>query len=247
MNDPNGIYFPHLECITPQLKQLFSKVFVSVSLETQRSLPNCVAWLAADDFFIVTKHQKPMTVGEDFIQLYTDAASSSEPDQVLHLCFIDRVAFALQSEYKEAFSADIQNLDPAETPLIFQRSERAWQTHPRNYYELEHIVSKTGEYLFGKFLDFAWCHLAIRAGQLLEILPQASGQDISFIAKIVLALRDEISTRPVDWLAWEDPFITSTDPELLKWEREASIDETRKRLGYVVPMLQMIVDSSGLT
>lgn len=60
------------------------------------------------------------------------------------------------------------------------------------------------------------------------------------VAEIVLMLRDNIQTKDVDWLAWEDPFLYSCNPQQLKKEREQSIRETRKRLAYVIPMLQLL-------
>ena len=61
------------------------------------------------------------------------------------------------------------------------------------------------------------------------------------VAEMVLFLQPEIKTREVDWLAWEDPFILRRDPEELKREREASPEETQKRLGYAVPMVETMV------
>src|SRR6185369_12610676 len=116
-------------------------------------------------------------------------------------------------------------------PLIFQRSEAAWETHPRNYRELEQIVTRVGELLFNRSLDFAWCHLVVQAAQLQAILPHIKNHDLSMVAEMVLLLKDEIQTQSVDWLAWEDPFICDRDPRQLKQEREQSSAETQKRLG----------------
>jgi hypothetical protein len=209
MHDPDGVMFPHLRKITPHLKDLFSQVFVSVTWITRQRFPEYVSWLDSDGFFHVTKLKVDLPVGEEFLILYANAAESCRPDQVLHLCFIDRVSFALEGDYREAFSADIQALDPNDTPLIYQRSELAWETHPDNYRAIEGMATTVGEFLFGKSLDFAWCHLAIRAERLLKIIPTVKNRDISCIAEIVIAVRKEVKTREVDWLAWEDPFLAS--------------------------------------
>jgi hypothetical protein len=47
-------------------------------------------------------------------------------------------------------------------------------------------------------------------------------------------------------LAWEDPFLYSCNPQQLKEEREQSIRETRKRLAYVIPMLQLLDEAADL-
>jgi hypothetical protein len=60
------------------------------------------------------------------------------------------------------------------------------------------------------------------------------------MAEFVLLLKDKIQTKQVDWLAWEDPFIYSRDPQELKEEKEDSKEEVRKRLAYVIPMLQLL-------
>jgi len=244
MNDATGVLFPHLEAITPLLKQCFAQTFVSVPLPTQRALPDYMIWLEADDFFEVILHENEVTIGDDFLILYAHAAAVSDPGQLLPLCFIDRVAYALQSEHRRAFMADVRAVKPEQTPLIFLRSESAWQTHPRNYREIEQMATTAGEWLFGKSLDFAWCHLAIQAGRLGELLPTIKRRDLSFFAEIVLVIRDEVVTKAVDWLAWEDPFIASTDARILKGAREVDIEETAKRLAYVIPMLQLL-NASG--
>lgn len=133
MHDPAGIMFPHLETITPLLKSIFARVFVSVTRITQRALPEHVAWLKADNFFDITCHEVDVSVGEDFLTLYANAAKRCHPNQVLHLCFIDRVAFALQSDYRSAFISDVQAVRPEQTPFIFQRSVTAWNIHLQNY------------------------------------------------------------------------------------------------------------------
>jgi hypothetical protein len=240
MNDPEGMMFPHLETITPLLKGLFARLFVSVPLPTQQALPHYMDWLKADDFFHVIYHQNLIAIGDDFLTLYAQAALVCDPDQLLHLCFIDRLAYALQSEHRADFMADILAIKPAQTPLIWQRSERAWQTHPRNYRDIEQMATKAGEWLFGKSLDFAWCHLVIPARRLREVVPIVKNRDLSFFAEIILAIRKEVVTRDVDWLSWEDPFVNSWDGQALKTARENSIAESRKRLAYVIPTLRLL-------
>ena len=240
MHDPTGMMFPHLEAITPMLKEVFARVFVSVTAVTQRTVPNYVAWLQNDAFFQVTYYKTELSVGEEFLALYADAANACDPDQILHLCFIDRLAFALQSSYQSACVRDIQQVTTKDTPLIFQRSKAAWASHPNNYYQLEHMVTQVGELLFGKQLDFAWCHLALRAGQLRQMIPHVHQRDISMVAEFTLAGKDVIKMKDVDWLAWEDPFIFDRNPQQLKAEKENSIEETQKRLNYVIPMLQLL-------
>jgi hypothetical protein len=197
-------------------------------------------WLKTDNFFHAICHQDVVAIGDDFLTLYAQAALVCDPDQLLHLCFIDRLAYALQSEHRAAFMADVQAIKLAQTPLLCQRSARAWQTHPRNYRDIEQMATKAGEWLFGKSLDFAWCHLVISARRLREVVPMVKNRDMSFFAEMILAVREDIDTKDVDWLSWEDPFINSCDAQALKIARENSLAESRKRLAYVIPMLQLL-------
>jgi len=127
---------------------------------------------------------------------------------------------------------------------MFHRSAAAWRTHPQNYYDIERMATQVGEMLFGKTLDFAWCHLAIRAGLLRDIMPAVKNSDISMLSEITLLLRDKLVSKDVDWLAWEDPFLLGCDAAQLKIERENSPLEAQKRLAYIAPTLQAIADAA---
>ena len=242
MHDPQGVVFPQLEAITPDLKTTFARAFVAVPPETRQRQGEGVQRLESDDFFHVMHLAVHSSLRQQWLALYATAAAACMPRQVLHLCFADRVAFALRNGWREQFIADVIAVQPDDAPLIFQRSPAAWDTHPRNSRELEQIVTRTGEFLFGQSLDFGWCHLALQAQQLQAILPCVKNHDISMVAEFVLLLRDGIRTKHVDWLAWEDPFILGRAPDELRQEREQSAAETHKRLAYVIPMLQMLDD-----
>ena len=136
---------------------------------------------------------------------------------------------------------DVKSRGSADAPFIFQRSEKAWRTHPQNYYEIESFVTTIGRLLFGKSLDYAWCHFVVRASQLTDILPLIKNADLSMVAEMILLLQSDIKTKEVDWLAWEDPFLLSRDPDELKHERENSAEETQKRLAYAVPIVKKLV------
>lgn len=240
LHDPQGILFPHLFVILDRLKALFDRAFVSVPPATRSRYPQWVDTLLADNFFDLLLPPVALPAGDEFVALYRHAATTAPPGMILQLCFLDRVAFALQSRHQLAFQADMQALTAVQTPLIFQRSAAAWRTHPRNYRQLEQILTTTGQLLFGKSLDFAWCHVAVQAGTLQAILPQIQRHDLAVCAELVLLLRETMQTRAVDWLAWEDPLILGRPARQLKREREQSAAEARKRLAYVLPMLQAL-------
>ncbi len=166
------------------------------------------------------------------------------PGQVLHLCFVDRVIYALRSAHCESFLTSMRLTSSDGKPVLFQRSEAAWATHPRNYRDLEHMVTRAGELLFNRTFDWCWCHMAVTAGQLKSILPLVHGHDMSVLAEMVLALKDRLVTADVDWLAWEDPFLYGRDSDVLRCEREASLAETRRRMAYVIPSLRLLHEAA---
>jgi hypothetical protein len=242
-HDTDGLMFAHLEAITPQLKELFAQAFVSISPLTQQAQMGRIKQLKEDEFFRLNFNEPNTQIGDHFLAVYQNAVTHCPPEQVLHLCTIDRVAFALQTELREQFIADLETASHESAPVLFQRSQAAWETHPQNYREIEHLAIRAGEILFNQSLDFVWCHLVIQAQQLGEILPRLKNHDLSVVAEIVLLLKDKVKTKDVDWLVWEDPFIFSRDLDEMKAEFENSRQESRKRLGYTIPVLQLLLES----
>ena len=238
-SDPGGRMFSHLQAILPDLKEHFARAYICPPLSTWQHVDH-IQKLQTDDFFTIFPIDREMQIGEHFAYLYQRAAESAPPDQIIHLCYVDRLSFALEGRYKEAFLAEIDSVLGNDVPLIFQRSSQAWETHPQNYRELEGMVTTVGRHLFDRELDYAWCHIVVRAEQLREIMLLVKKPDLSMVAEMIFYLQDKIQTRDVDWLAWEDPFILSRDATDLKREREDSLDETKKRLNYVLPMIDTL-------
>jgi hypothetical protein len=241
IHDPAGELLPHLLKVMPQMEGVFSRAFLGITAVTAETQPEWVDSLQTHAFFRCMIHQPGLAVGDQFRELYASAAAAYSPDTLLHLCFVDRLAFILQSEHCQPFIADMRAEHYDESPLIFLRSEASWATHPANYRAAEQMVTTAGQLLFGRTLDFAWCHLVIRADALGAIITRSKQPDMSIVAEIVVqAMGRRIHTKDVDWLAWEDPFLAGRDACRLKREREGSLQETRKRLAYVIPMLQLL-------
>jgi hypothetical protein len=238
-NDPDGTLFPHLQVILPDLKEHFERCYICPPRSTLQYVEN-MHKLRSDDFFTIIPIDRDRQIGEHFHYLYQHAAEAAPPEQIIHLCYLDRIAFALEGQYRDSFLADIDSLAPEDAPIIFQRSDIAWATHPQNYRQLEGIVTVVGNNIFGRALDYAWCHTAVPAGKLREVMPNVRNPDLSMVAEMIFYMQDEIQTRKVDWLAWEDPFIFERDAAELKQERENSINETNKRLRYVLPMIETL-------
>jgi len=244
LSDPAVALFPHLQTIMPDLKAHFERAFLTIPDTTREQQPEDIRLLEGDDFFSLFSISSEAPIGDHFAFLYRQAAFAAHPKQILHLCFPDRLSFALRTRHRERFLADVDALTGEYLPLIFHRSESAWATHPQNYFELESFVTRVGQTLFGKTLDYGWCHFVIQAGQLREIIPQIKRHDLSMVAELILYVQEDVKTRVVDWLAWEDPFILGRDAGELKREREDSLEETRKRLSYVLPMAELLAKFS---
>jgi len=244
-NDPDEMLLPHLQVILPDLKNHFDRAYVAPPPSTRNLLQHSHPILT-DDFFTVFPVEEEKQIGENFAYIYQRAAETAHPDQIIHLCYLDRLSFALEGEYHGAFLADIDSLSADNLPLIFQRSQLAWDTHPQNYRKFEGMVTTAGKNLFGRDLDYAWCHIAVQAKQLHAIMPLVKNPDLSMVAEMIFYMQDDIKTRDVDWLAWEDPFILKRDPVELKQERENSLLETNKRLKYVLPMVETLTRLSKL-
>lgn len=243
-HDPDGTMLPHLQTILPDLKAHFEHLYLSPPPSTLRQIEH-IPQISEDGFFTIFHLEAEVRFGEHLKFLYSRAAEAAHPDQPIHLCFLDRLSFVLEGGYRRQFLADVDSLTLDDLPLIFHRSMKAWETHPNNYRVLEGFVTTIGEILFGKSLDYGWCHLVASAGQLREIMPLVKRPDLSMVAEIVYYLQKNIHTRNVDWLAWEDPFLLSRDAAELKHERENSLEETQKRLSYVLPMVEMLAEFSA--
>jgi hypothetical protein len=240
LHDPEANVLPNLMAAGTDLASLFSTVLLGLTARTSISQPEYVERLREAPVFQVQVHGQSMPVGAELRALFTLAAASFAPEQPLHLCFPDRVVFALNSDYRATFLADMSATRELATPLLFQRSESAWQSHPANYRRLEGMITEVGQLMFSRSLDFAWCHLVVTAGRLAAVLPRTTRRDFGFLAEVMVLLRAEVATRDVDWLAWEDPFIYGRDPNEMKAEREADPAEVHKRLSYVLPMIEVL-------
>jgi hypothetical protein len=238
-NNPDEKQFHHLQTVLPDLKEHFERAYICPPLSTLQHVGQ-MQHLQSDKFFTIIPIDRERQIGEHFHHLYQHAAEAAPAEQIIHLCYLDRIAFALAGQYRDAFLADIDSLSAADVPVIFQRSEFAWATHPQNYRRLEGSVTIVGNNLFGRELDYAWCHIAVSARQLRKILPLVRNPDLSMVAEMIYYMQNEIHIREVDWLAWEDPFIYARDAAELKRERENSLEETNKRLRYILPMIETL-------
>ncbi|MFA5828477.1 MAG: hypothetical protein WC841_03935 [Candidatus Shapirobacteria bacterium] len=240
IHDTAGIIFDLVEQITPTLQEIFSRAVVSITPKTEETQERRVEKMGRDGFFELCKNEPGTMVGDHYMKAVRTALERSEEDEVIHVCTPDRLALAIV-KHKNEFLKDMEEERKEERPILYERSDFAWSTHPINYRAIESMAANLGKILFGKELDFFWCDLAVRAGLLKTAAEKVKSSDFTVLAELILPLKDELIVKKVDWLEWEDPFIFAKEPEGFKKEREASEEENRKRLGYVVATIEWLL------
>ncbi len=239
-HDPSGLLFEHLRSMTPALKQNFGRVYLSISPPTEQRQTENLAWVQADPFFAVNFNRPETLPGDHYLGGYRHAVEACASDRIFHLCDLDRIAFALNTSHREAYLADVQfaNAKARHAPVLFQRSEQAWSTYPQIYRQIEDLIIQVGEILFSETYEFAWSYMVMRAGQLKTLLPKIKSHDFGILIEVVLMLREQLVRKPVDWLAWEDPYIFGRDPDEMRRARDNSKEETYKRLRGMLPFFE---------
>ncbi len=247
LHDPTGLVFEHIHQITPELKELYNQIYLSISPATAERQKAHVDRAQSDPFFVVNFNQSGSLPGDHYLTGYHFAINQNSADQIFHLCDLDRVAFALNTSHRQAFIADVHwATEIAKTqPVLFQRSERAWDTYPENYRQIEQMIIKVGEMLLGEYYEFAWSYMVTRADQLAAMLPRIRSNDFGILIEIILVLRDRLQKKKVDWLSWEDPYILGRDTNELRRERENSQQETIKRLRGMLPFFEHFLSVTG--
>lgn len=241
LHDPKNIETPFIKQLLPTLKTKFRKVFVSVTYKTEIENPSAVEFLKCDNLFSINFNENLSLPGDHHRTGFENAVKNSEPGEILHLCYPDRLVYAI-SLFEEQYFSDLSEAEQSSNPTLFLRSKKAWETHPTTYYALEKTLSDLGNTLFNQFIDFAWCHLTLTADKLKQALPAVTAHDFVATAQLALFLRKSLNTKSVDWLSWEDPFILNKNAEELKLEREQSSEDIEKRLAYVTPAMKFLID-----
>ena len=140
--------------IEPDLKQLFACAFVGLSDATRRQQPQAVERLQSDPFYHLAFFAPGSLPGEHYRSLFAGAVAHSPGSRLLHLCNLDRVAFALLSGHRPEFLNSLQQAEAAGRPILFQRSEAAWSTYPDNYRQVEGLVIQVGRAVIWRVLRF---------------------------------------------------------------------------------------------
>jgi hypothetical protein len=239
-HDPKNIESKYLREALTLLKKHFRKAYLSVTPQTVTENPKAIAYLRKDTFFVVNTNPIYSKVGDHFVSGFKNAVQMALPEEILCLCTLDRLTFALLSDHRNAFLNDLEKLNTKSLPMLFLRSPGAWATHPKSYLAVESMVTEVGKILFDKTLDFAWCHICLTTAQLKSVLKTLTAHDLVVFAQLVFSLKQCLKTKEVDWLAWEDPFIFNKNPIRYRRERDRYPKEVKKRMTYALLMIKYL-------
>ena len=177
----------------------------------------------------------------DALRCAAKDASSISP---VFFGFLDRILFALDTEWRSSFLADLHAFQTHDF-CVFERSPAAWATHPSNYREVEQMITQMGHMLWGLSIEWSPGALLMSPSTVQMVLQSSVSPSFAIWGEwILLALTHHIglTQKSVDWLTWEDPYWEQTDVQALKHRRESSQDETRRRIAWNTPILQLFTE-----
>jgi hypothetical protein len=239
--DPDGRYNRAFRRQLAALQSAFDAVCVSVAPPTRKDNAGFVRYLEAQGC-AVFDNPTEATIGDQSRQALRLALQYT--GQPIFFSFLDRILFALETEWRWSFLQDLKVYQTAEF-LVFERSQAAWDTHPSNYREIEQTVVRMFELLCGRSIELMPCALILSHDAASAILSQSTSPHHEVWAEwMLLAMKNgiPITTRKVDWLAWEHPYWEGVDSAELKRRHEASPDEVVKRIRMNVPVALMLTE-----
>jgi hypothetical protein len=240
-HDPNGKFNELIKKSLAKLQTIFSHICISATSSTIEKNGEFIKFLEHEGCLIY-KNAVKSNIGDHYRNALTRALTVKDDDKIF-FGFVDRVLFALNTDFAEKFVVDMK--DDFNDLVLFERTEAAYQTHPRNYREIEQTVNKLGSYLIGEERELATCGFLIKSELARKILTQSTADSYSAGAEwLLLAYSFGIkpTIKKVDWLSWEDPFIDNMPAEKLKADRENQKDEYIKRLEMNLPFINLLVE-----
>jgi hypothetical protein len=241
--DPNGKYNEAFRRQLHTLQSTFDAVCISVVSPTADENTEFVRWLEGRGCTIF-RNESGSPIGDHSRAALRLAIEKSRCQQPIFFGFLGRILFALETEWRARFLQDIED-HRANKFLIFERSLAAWDTHPTNYCEIEKMVSRMFQFLSGRHLELMPCALILSPSAARTVLSQSTSASYEVWAEwTLLAIKNDIpvTTVKVDWLAYQHPYWDQVAPDMLKREREASREETIKRIKMNAPVALMMTE-----
>lgn len=241
-HDPDGKLNDLIIKTLPVLQKLFAHICISATPKTIEQNGEFLEWL---EQYGCTVYRNPRgsTIGDHLRGSLHTAVSIAHPMDIIHYIYIDRLLFALNTDYVEAFKEHITSVTTPST--LWERSELAWSTHPQNYVEIEQAANIFGKHLLGVEIELGSCAMSLRADLAAKVIAGSHMTGMDAATEWILlcySFGHQPTRHQVDWLAWKDPFIEGIDDKQLKTAREQSPEETRKRLQMNAPFTILAAD-----
>lgn len=243
LHDPEAIVLRFLEKTAKEINNLYDRVYIGISPPTERYQNRKIQELTNRYNWTKVNNEPDTLIGDHWMNIIKTASESSDDSDIVHIGTPDRTSLAL-IKHRYKYKNDIIKEKRSIKPILYIRSTYAWQTHPKNYWQIESLATDLGKKLFGRRIDFFWCDLSLKNNLLKQIIPTVTGHGLTIETELLLPIIDKLVIKKVDWLEWEDPFIFDKDYQTYKTERENSLDENRKRLGYVIPTIELLLEKS---
>jgi len=242
--DPDGRHNQAFQRQLETLKSTFHEICMTAIPPTLQSNAEFVQYL--EEQGCVVFHSAPnASFGEPSREALRLALVHATARQPIFFGYLDRILFALETEWRNSFLQDLETYQTADY-VIFERSQMAWNAHPSNYREIEQMVSRMFELLWGQFIELSPGAFIMSYPTANTILSQSVSTSFAVWGEwILLAMKNGISVtaRKVDWLMWEDPYWQHIEPDQLKRSRETSREETVKRIKWNVPLMLMLTEA----
>jgi hypothetical protein len=242
-HDPDGKYNFAFQRQFKKLASTFDAICISVTPTTGKKNVGFVRSLKSKGC-VVFKNPAGSTIGDQAREALRLALKQSKSEQPILFGFLDRILFALETEWRWYFLQDLQVYQTAEF-LVFERSEAAWDTHPANYHEVENMMSRMLELLYGRSIEVMPCALLMNRSAASTIMEQSTSPGFEVWAEwTLLAIKNNVTvtTKQVDWLAWEHPHWEKIDPAELRRSRETSRDEAAKRIAMHARVMSLLTE-----
>lgn len=242
--DPSGKHNQVFQRQLETLRSTFDAICVSVVAPTVEDNAEFVDWLEKQGCIVCYNAPNTSAGVHARAALQLAAEEAAQAQQPIFFGFLSRLLFTLESEWRMSFLEEIK-ADQASEFLIFERSRSAWDTHPSNYCEIEQMLSRMFDLLCGKFIELMPSALLLSCSAANTILSQSISPAYEVWAEwTLLAMKNgiPITTKKVNWLVYQHPYWEQVEPDVLKREREASREETVKRIKMNIPVAFMMVE-----
>jgi hypothetical protein len=214
-HDPAGACNDALRRHLDRLQAAFTDICLGATPPTLQNNATFIAELRAAGC-LIAENGPQTTIGDHSRSALRLAVERAEPGTAgpsIAFLFLDRFLYALETEHKEPFLADLARYQD-QACMVFERTPAAWATHPASYKEVEGMTTRLGELLYGSVVDWCPCALILSAAISRAIVQDSNNLTFAVWAEWLLLAAQQgttITSTEVDWLAWEDPFWARAD------------------------------------